>query len=67
MVDFGKIGEQLGDAIKNVDPQQADQAIDTVAEGAKKATGGKFDDQIDAAADKVSGVFDKDGDAGTAK
>ncbi|MGO1544983.1 MAG: Rv0909 family putative TA system antitoxin [Gulosibacter sp.] len=68
MVDFGKLGEQLGDAMKNVDPKQADQAIDQVAGGAKKVTGGKFDEQIDTAADKVSDLFDKnDGDAKNAK
>lgn len=60
MVDFGKLGEQLGDAAKNIDPKQADQVIDQVAEGAKKATGGKHDEKIDAAADKVSDLFNKD-------
>ncbi len=63
MVDFGKLGEQLGDAAKNIDPKQAEQVIDQVAEGAKKATGGKFDEQIDGAADKLGEMFDKGGDA----
>ncbi|MDJ1370118.1 Rv0909 family putative TA system antitoxin [Gulosibacter molinativorax] len=59
MVDFGKIGEQLGDAAKNVDPQQAEQAINQVAEGAKNATGGKYDEQIDGAADKLGEMFNQ--------
>ncbi|KAB1640930.1 antitoxin [Gulosibacter chungangensis] len=59
MVDFGKLGDQLGDAAKNIDPKQADQVIDNVADGAKKVTGGKFDEQIDTAADKASDLFNK--------
>ena len=40
------LGSDTGEAVK-------DQALDTAAETAKKATGGKFDPQVDAARDAI--------------
>lgn len=40
------LGSDKGEAVK-------DQALDKAAETAKKATGGKFDPQVDAARDAI--------------
>ena len=40
------LGSDKGEAVK-------DQALDKAAETAKKATGGKFDPQVDAARDTI--------------
>ncbi|MGO1544985.1 MAG: Rv0909 family putative TA system antitoxin [Gulosibacter sp.] len=61
MADFGNIGDNISNAAKNIDGEQAGEFIDKSSERAKDATGNKYDEQIDGAADKASGFFDKGG------
>ncbi|CAM2971732.1 Rv0909 family putative TA system antitoxin [Actinomyces slackii] len=47
-----KASEALG---SDKTEELSDKALDTAADAAKKATGGKFDDKIDSARDAIDG------------
>ncbi|RRJ86726.1 antitoxin [Gulosibacter macacae] len=50
------IGQQIGEKFEEVrDTEGVQNAIQGAADAAKKVTGGKFDEQIDSVADKLSG------------
>ncbi|MDO4260134.1 MAG: antitoxin [Actinomycetaceae bacterium] len=49
-MDLGNLAGQAQDALKNVGTEEnTDAVLDKVADAAKSATGGRFDEQIDAA------------------
>lgn len=54
-MDLGNIAKQAKEAVDGVikDEAKTDQALNAVADAAKKVTGGRFDDKIDAARDAV--------------
>ena len=57
LMNFGDLKGKVTDAVKDVisDEAKSDSVLDKVEDAAKKVTGGKFDEQIDAARDAVDG------------
>ena len=55
LMNFDDLKGKVTDAVKDVisDEAKSDSVLDKVEDAAKKGTGGKFDEQIDAARDAV--------------
>ena len=52
MADFGSLGDKAADALNSEKGEQiSDAAIDRAGDAASSATGGKFDDKLDAGED----------------
>ena len=54
-MDLGNLVNQAKDAVTGLvgDEEKTDSVLDTIADAAKKVTGGKFDEQIDSVRNTV--------------
>lgn len=57
----GDLAERVGPAAEKAG-QYAAKGVEYAADAANKVTGGRFEEQISSAADKVEGVLDKNHD-----